>query len=87
MGAGDEWRFHLGRDLKTRFHGGDPAVDDKSNRDTPQAHADHLAHADRGIGNACAQPNPKEIEKDDGENKSKDRDDRDADKIKRIHKC
>ena len=73
-------------DLDARFYRCDSAVDNQSDRNAPQPHADHLSHPDGRVGNARTKPNTEKIEKNDRENESKNREHRDADEIERIHK-
>ena len=67
------------------FDGGDAVIDDQPDRHFAQAHSDHFAEADWCVGDPRANPETEEIEENDAKNESDDRDDREADKIKRFH--
>src|SRR5471030_2228841 len=77
-----EW---IAWDIDAGFDRGNAVIDDHSDRHFAQPHPDHFSERDRSICDPRANPEPEEIEKDDAKNESDDRDDRDADKIKRVH--
>ena len=76
----------IGGNLDPCFYCGDSAVHNQSDRHAPQPHADHLSHPDGRVGNARAKPNTEKVEKNDRENKPEDRENRDANKIKSVHR-
>ena len=67
------------------FHGGDAIIDDQSDRHFAQTHADHLADADRRVGDACAQPESEKVEEHDREDEGDDREHGNADEVERFH--
>ena len=75
----------IARDIDAGFHGGDPVIDDQADRHFAQAHADHLADADRRIRDPRAKPEAEEIKEHDREHEGEDRQHCDADEVERVH--
>jgi len=75
----------IARNLDARFDRRDAVIDNQSHWHAPQSHAYHFAHADRRVGDACPEPNAEKVEKNDCQNETEDRKDRNTDKIKSIH--
>ena len=69
IAAGEIMRFErIARNLDPCFDCGDSIIDNQSNRNAPQPHADHFSHADGRVGNARTQPNTEKVEKNDRQN-------------------
>jgi hypothetical protein len=71
--------------IQAGFHRRDAIVDDQSDRHFAQAHADHFPDADGRVCDPCPEPRHEIFGDNDHYHKREDREDCEADKIKRFH--
>src|SRR6266567_2440003 len=71
--------------IYTGLYRGDPIIDDQSDRYFAQSHSDHLTETYWRICYSCPEPKTEKIKKNNRQHERKQRQRRDADKIKRFH--
>ena len=71
--------------IQTGFHRRDTIVDNQSDRHFAQAHADHFSNADGRVCDPSSEPRHEIFGDNDYNHKREDREDCEADKIKRFH--